>query len=134
MTVYVATVTKAGGRGWAVELQGAKTGYATARTLAEVESVTRELIARIHAPELIGRDGTPAGWFSLAIQWPDDIATLATPAVSARMEASAAKKKAEDATRTAVRQLKEHGLSVRETATLLHVSPALVGQIVKGVA
>jgi len=124
-TTYAVTVTRVDGF-WAIEVPGTRFGHTQARKLGEVEFMARDLLAAIH--------DVPADSFELSIKWPVDMAAYAEAVESARTKARKAQKAAEDVTLKAVRDLKRQGLSVRDTAAVLHLSPARVGQIVKEIA
>ncbi len=109
--------------GW--ELHIADVGVTQSRSLWDAEMMARDLISR--------RVGVPADSFSVAITPEiggglDESTRAARDAVSS---ADRAQRKAAAQSREAARQLRQAGLSGRDIAKVLEVSPQRVSQLLK---
>lgn len=124
METYYAKVTPSD-RMWIITVDGVKFGMTQARKLKDVEPMARDLIASLM--------DVPADSFELVITWPEGIAGYAAMVDEARRALLQAQGRSEQATRMAALGLvRQRGLSVRDAAAVLHLSPARIGQLTNG--
>ena len=113
------------GTWWMVEIPEI-TGLTQARRIGEVEEMARSLIAVSTGsrPEDVGIriTGVQAGALG-------DIAQSAREVTQLREQAREVESHASQAFRSLIRSLSDHGIPVRDTATLLQVSPQRVSQL-----
>lgn len=115
---YTVTCQRSGGW-WAIEVPEIKGAHSQARRLDQVEYMARDVIALML--------DVPADSFEVDIK--PDLPAEAVEALRAREEAERAERRAATATRWAIEQLRAAGFSVRDTGSLLHLSPQRVSQI-----
>lgn len=118
VTRYTVTCQRSGGW-WAISAPKIKGLHSQARRLDQVEAMARDAISLLL--------DVPADSFTLDVrpELPDE----AVEALRAREEAEQAERRAAAATRWAIEQLRAAGFSVRDTGSLLHLSPQRVSQI-----
>lgn len=109
--------------GWELHIEGV--GVTQSRTLWDAEEMARDLIAR--------REDLPEGAFTVTITPEiggglDEESRAAREAVSA---ADRAQRQAAAQSRAAARRLRQAGLSGRDIAKVLNVSPQRVSQLLK---
>ncbi|MFZ4372836.1 MAG: HicB family toxin-antitoxin system, partial [Mycobacterium sp.] len=113
------------GNWWMVEIPEI-TGLTQARRIGEVEEMARSLIAVSTGsrPEDVGIriTGVQAGALG-------DIAQSVREVTQLREQAREVESQASQAFRSLIRSLSDHGIPVRDTATLLQVSPQRVSQL-----
>jgi DNA-directed RNA polymerase specialized sigma subunit len=114
-------VAKRWAHGW--ELHIDDVGVTQSRTLGEAEAMVRDYIAA-------DRDADPHSFnVELAVRLGDRLDALRQDAQEASRQAAMAQTQAAEKSRILVRRLKDAGLSGREIATVLDVSPQRVSQL-----
>lgn len=128
MTHYEASVVR-DGRFWliTVHADGARFGLTQARTLAEVEPMTRDLIATV-------LDADDPAVFDVSFVYAPEISGMVQRVEQARLQARAARDAADGEARAAARALLDAGVSTRDAAVLLHVSPGWVSVLAREAA
>jgi uncharacterized protein YggE len=113
------------GNWWMVEIPEI-TGLTQARRIGEVEEMARSLIAvSTHSrTEDVGIRIT-----GIQVDTLGDIAESAREVTQLRERAREVESEASQAFRSLIRNLSDHGIPVRDTATLLQVSPQRVSQL-----
>lgn len=119
---YHVTVDR-GERYWLVHVQEIDR-WTQARTLREVEDVARDLVVVMDQvnPESVGLD--------ITVQLPESVQEHVHRARRLRAEAATAQSQAAAEWSAAARELRSRGLSVRDVAAALDVSPGRVQQLV----
>ena len=113
------------GNWWMVEIPEI-TGLTQARRIGEIEEMARSLIAvSTHSrAEDVGIRIT-----GIQVDTLGDIAESAREVTELRERAREVESQASQAIRSLIRNLSDHGIPVRDTATLLQVSPQRVSQL-----
>ena len=113
------------GNWWMVEIPEI-TGLTQARRIGEVEEMARSLIAVSTHSRTEDVDIRITG---IQVGTLGDIAESAREVTQLRERAREVESEASQAIRSLIRNLSDHGIPVRDTATLLQVSPQRVSQL-----
>jgi uncharacterized protein YggE len=113
------------GNWWMVEIPEI-TGLTQARRIGEVEEMARSLIAVSTHSRTEDVDIRITG---IQVDTLGDIAESAREVTQLRERAREVESQASQAFRSLIRNLSDHGIPVRDTATLLQVSPQRVSQL-----
>lgn len=118
MTKTYEVVATREGKWWAIAVTGLRMGFSQARRLSDVDAMAREAIS------ILTRASEDSFNIKLRIDIPE--AEAVATAERLRAQAEEAKCAADQAKRAAALLLVERDISVRDVATMLHVSPGWV--------
>jgi predicted RNase H-like HicB family nuclease len=119
MKTYTAKARRSDGW-WAISVPEIKGVHSQARRLSKVEAMARDAIA-------LFLNVSPRS-FNVTVE--PELTEEVAHARTARAEVVMAQRRADEATRKALRKLLENNLSVREAADLVGISPGRVSQLV----
>lgn len=119
MSTYEAHVTREG-KFWPITVleDGRRFGVTQARNVAEIEEMVRDLVATLNEVD--------ASEVVVTVVFPDELTNVMTWYRKAQEDARAAQQAADECARQAAKTLVRSGLSVRDVAKLLGVSPSWV--------